>query len=145
MLFHYGNCKKQIQDLENQLLAAINQVREGQALYDYQVGIQEIQIKELNTENSFRRDQMIQYEKDLAECHRIDQARLCLMDSLEKERAHLNQLISRKDDEIKTLKQEFERRVEEQRMQDRREADQPTAFTVVMEKPEIRPYKKKKK
>jgi len=93
MLFHYGNCKREIKDLEGQLVTAMRQIQEGRAMYDYQVGI---------------------LERELG-------ARKCVAETMEKEIASLNEIISKKDDELKALRAVADRKETTELPTDRRQ------------------------
>ena len=124
MLFHYGNCKTDIQDLKQRNVDLMNQVQELKALYDYQVGILEKENAELKDENSFRRQHMIDSLKQEAEVHATiihlqderDElnkqnallkaelgANRCLRESQELESANLQLIVSRKEADISEL------------------------------------------
>ncbi len=97
MLFHYGNCKnelfvlkqlnsqhcKKINDLDRQVVTLLGQVQEGKAMYDYQVALLEREISALKSELG---------------------ARKCVCETMEKEIASLNEIVSKKDDELKSLR-----------------------------------------
>lgn len=51
MLFHYGNCKNEIHSLKRREEDYLKQIQELKALYDYQVGVLEKDIAELQKRN----------------------------------------------------------------------------------------------
>ncbi len=66
MLFHYGNCKKEISGLEKRNLDLMNQVQEQKALYDYQVGILEKDAKAYEADISHLKGQVTDHKNEIA-------------------------------------------------------------------------------
>lgn len=66
MLFHYGNCKKEIYALEGRNLDLMNQIQELKALYDYQVGILEKDVKAYEADISYLKGQVADHKNEIA-------------------------------------------------------------------------------
>lgn len=95
MFFHYGNCKSEIQQhldkiqlLENKVVSLLGEIHECKAMYDYQVGVLEKRVSDLQVETG---------------------ARKCVCETMAAEVANLHSIISRKDEALKELSLEVKR------------------------------------
>ena len=55
MFFHYGNCKKEIQDLKQRNVNLESVIQEGRAMYDYQLAVLEKEIEQLESDIGSRK------------------------------------------------------------------------------------------
>lgn len=95
MFFHYGNCKAEIQQyqdkiklLEEKVVYLLGEIHEGKAMYDYQVGVLEKRVSDLQVETG---------------------ARKCVCETMAEEVANLHRIISRKDDALKEQNEQISR------------------------------------
>ncbi len=76
MFFHYGNCKSKIQELECRNVDLMRQVQELKAMYDYQVGILEKDVKAFEADVSYFKGQVGVLEEENAELKALSETNL---------------------------------------------------------------------